>query len=141
MKTRVVRMTIITFIFAASLYAQDSLKKYPTNEVRIAYAKKNILMGLRSGNAGVVEASLILAAKIKIKFPETKIAELQTVIDSIALIGSSNVLRYKAYLASNICADPEWFSKENIFLQPESEIFFISASQRLQDKLLQTNSF
>jgi hypothetical protein len=141
MKTRFVIMVIVTFAFAALMVAQDTVKKFPTNQVRIAYAKKNILMGLRSGNAGLIEASLMLISKIKMDFPETNVAEVRTVIDSLALASPSGTLRYKAYLASNICANPEWFLMENTILQIEAEIFFIAASQRLQNKLLQTNSF
>ncbi len=141
MRTRVIKLSIVAMMFALSMNAQDSSKKYATNEARVAFAKKNILMGLRSGNHGVIEASLILIAKIKMEFSETSVIEVRPVIDSIALACHSGVLRYKAYLTANICADPEWFSTENTLRQTETEVFFISASQRLQNKLLGMNSY
>lgn len=138
MKTRILIMSIVTFAFAASMVAQDSVKKFPTNEVRIAFAKKNIIMGLRSDNAGLIEASMILISKIKMSFPETNVAEIRTVIDSLALASPSGTLRYKAYLASNICADPEWFAIDNALYTLETDWFFASASRLLGQKMLAT---
>lgn len=138
MKTRVVIMSIVTFAFAVSMCAQGSPKKYPTTEARIAYAKKNILMGLRSGNAGVVEGSLILIAKIKMKSPETNIAELKTVIDNIDFTNFSNALRYKANVTSFICAYPEWFAIDSALYALETDWFFASAARLLQQKMLST---
>ncbi|MDP1678211.1 MAG: hypothetical protein Q8L88_15245 [Bacteroidota bacterium] len=138
MKTRIVILLIVTFAFAVSLYAQDSLKKFSTNERRIAFAKKNIIMGLRSGNTGLMEASLILIAKIKMRFPEINITEVKTVVDSIAFTNSSYALQYKAYLASNICAYPEWFVIDNTLYNLETDWFFASVARRLQQKMLAT---
>lgn len=141
MRPRIWKISIVAMIFVISINAQDSLKKYATDEARVAFAKKNILMGLRSGNYGVIEASLILIAKIKMDFSKTSVTEVRPVIDSIVLSCPSGVLRYKAYLTSNICADPEWFSTENTLQQTGTAVFFISASQCLRSKLLGVNSY
>ncbi len=134
-------MTIVTMVIAISLNAQESPKKYSVSEARITTITKNILMGLRSGNKGVIEASLILIAKIKMNFPQTNITKIKNVIDSIAFSSSNDTLRYKAYLTSNICADPEWFSTESTLQQVSEDVFFISASQRLQNKLFGISTF
>ena len=141
MITRITIIVIVTMVFAVSLFTQDSLKKCPISEARIASVNKNILMGLRSGNKGVIEASLILIAKIKMFFPLTNIAEIRTVIDSLAITSSSDTLRYKAYLTSNICTDPEWFSTEKSMNTLELDQFYKTAAQRLQNKMLGMNSF
>jgi hypothetical protein len=139
MNTIIVITTVCVLVFSESTSAQNIPLKYSTTEAKIAFWEKNILMGLRSDNEGLIESSLILIARIKLDFPETNIAEVQTVIDSIAFAGSSNTLRYKAYLTSTICTNPLWFSPENRSQATEQGGFFLSASQQLQDKLFGVN--
>jgi len=141
MNAIVTLLIIFILSFTGSIRAQHNVLKYPTTEAKIAYAKKNVLMGLRSGNNGLIEASLILIARIKMNFPETNIAEVKPVIDSIAFTKSSGALQYEAYLTTNICSDPEWFSADTTVRHSKPEVFFLSVSQRLQSKLLGMNSF
>jgi len=141
MKKMMTVIAIIFILFATGMNAQESRTKISMNEKRVASAKKNALMGLRSGNNGLIEASLILIARIKMNFPETNIAEVKPVIDSIAFTKFSGALQYEAYLTTNICSDPEWFSADSMVRHSELEVFFLSVSQRLQNKLLGMNSF
>lgn len=131
-------LAFVTIAFVVSIYAQDSSRKIPLSKSQIAFAKKNLLMGLRSGNNGVMESSLILISKIKINFCETNVAEIRNVIDSLALASPSGAFRYKAYLVSNICAYPEWFAIDNALNTLERDLFFVSASRLLQQKMLAT---
>ncbi len=139
MNTTVSFIIILNIFVASLLNAQDVPLKYPTIESKIAFGKKNILLGLRSNNVGVIEASLLLMAKIKLDFPESNTSDVQPVLDSLALLGSSSALRYKAYLISNICDNPQWFSKEDMLWSSETNGFFLSASRHLQNKLLGIN--
>lgn len=134
MKTIII--VIFIMAFAGYIHAQGDFVKHQSIETKIARGKKNILAGLRSENSGLIESSLVLIAKIKLAYPETNVADVQAVVDSIVIAGSSSTLRYKAYLTSNICADPEWFSAETILPITTVDEFFLSASQRLQNKLL-----
>lgn len=140
MKITGVFIIILNIFAASSINAQEVQLKYPTIESKIAFGKRNILLGLRSENVGLIEASLLLMAKIKLDFPETNTSDVQPVLDSLALMGSSSVLRYKSYLTSNICTNPEWFSMENMLRTTETEGFFLSASQQLQNTLLGMNT-
>ena len=136
MKTITTILVVFVMVFAGYIHAQNDFVKHQPLETKIAKGKKNILTGLRSENSGLIESSLVLIAKIKLSFPETNVSDVQTVVDSIAIAGSSATLRYKAYLTLNICADPEWFSAETILPITTVDEFFLSASQRLQNKLL-----
>ena len=139
MKTRIVIMSIMTLAFAVSMCAQGSLAKRPTAEARFDNAKKNIFMGLRSGNAGVVEGSMILIAKIKMTSPETNIVVLKSIIDSIAFTSSSpQDLRYRANVISYILGNPEWFAIDNTLNVLETDWFFASAARLLQNRMLST---
>jgi hypothetical protein len=138
MKTRVLVTSIIIILLAAPIYAKDSSEKYPLNEGQIAFAKENILMGLRSGNSGLMEACFMLISKIKMSYRETNVAEILTVIDSLALASPSFVLRYKAFLVSNICAHPEWFDIDNALDASKADNFFASAARLLQQKMFPT---
>lgn len=136
MKTKVLVTSIIIILFVAPIHAKDSSKKCPVKENQIAFVKKNILMGLRSDNAGLMESSLILISKIKMYYHETNVTEIQTVIDSLAHASPSGVLRYKAFLVSNICSYPEWFAIDNTLNTLELDVFFVSASSILRNKML-----
>jgi len=88
-------------------------------------------MGLRSDNSGLIESCLILVSKIKMCYYETNIAEILTVIDSLALASPSGVLRYKAFIVSNICTQPERFDTENELITRNADYFFASAARLL----------
>lgn len=138
MKTRVLLTSITIILFTAPIYTMDSSEKYSLNESQIAFAKKNILMGLRSGNSGLMESCLILVSKIKLCYYETNVAEILTVIDSLAIESPSRVLQYKVFLVSNICAHPEWFAIDNALYTRKADGFFGTAARLLQQKMLAT---
>ena len=137
MKTVVLVISITIILVTAPLYAKDSSEKYALNEGQISFAKKNILMGLRSDNSGLIESCLILVSKIKMYYHETDVAEILTVIDSLAFTSPSGVLRYKAFIASNICTQPEWFDIDNDIYTRNAERFFASAARLLQKQYFQ----
>jgi hypothetical protein len=138
-KTRAAVISIMTLALAVLMSAQGSRAMYATAGAQFAYAKKNISMGLRSGNDGVVEGSMILIAKMKMTSPESNIAELKTIIDSIAFApSSSRVLRYEAHVASCSCEFPEWFAMNETLYALEMDRFFASAGRLLQDTVLST---
>jgi len=120
--------------------AQLIAQKYGTERARIDYAKKNIAYGLRSENNGVVESVLILVAKLKMSHPPENIANLLSIVDSLSTSGESGVLRYKAYIISNICADPAWFAEEDLLHMPTPDQFFVAAARRLENKMLGISS-
>ncbi|MDD8019451.1 MAG: hypothetical protein PHP42_13845 [Bacteroidota bacterium] len=142
MKTRIAMIALAVMIAVSTMAAQESFpaKNYALNKKQTECAKKNIMMGLRSGNDGVAEAALMLIAKIKIQEPAVRSVEIQKVVDSLAVSSPSNAMRYKAYIVSNICIDPEWYAQDNKVVASKTETFFIAAAQRMQYKLFGTSS-
>jgi hypothetical protein len=138
MKTKALVTSIIIILIAAPIYANDFSDTYTPNDAHISFAKKNILMGLRSGNFGLMESCLILVSKIKLSYHETNVTEILTVIDSLALANPSGVLRYKAFIVSNICMQPEWFAMDNTLCTSKDDTFFASAARLLNNKMFST---
>lgn len=139
MKFRIVIMVIIMVSAATVMQAQQALK-FKTMESRLAYAQKNMALGLRSENPGVVESTMMLVAKMKMIYPSVSIAALLPIIDSIVVAGASPSLRYKAYLVSNICSLPSWFAADRSLETLQPDLFYNSAALRLQQKMLDIGS-
>ena len=127
-------------ILAMTLYAQESSEKKQISKSRLERAKKNIATGMRSTNDGLMEASFILAAKMKMKYPEVPIVELKSILDSISVTNGSEAIRYKAYLSSHICSDPDWFATDSAVASADAEHFFPVAARRLQQKMFGMNN-
>lgn len=142
MKTRIAFAAITIMIVVAQIFAQEvqPAKKFTTKEARYTFAKKNVMLGLHSNNNGVIESAMMLIAKIKMSEPSLKVTELQYVLDSLSVAHPSGAMRYKAFLTSNICSNPEWYSQENTAQTNEPEAFFIAVSQSLQKKMFGMNS-
>ncbi len=140
MKTRALQCIAAMMIVGTVLTAQPPIKILDAKEKRLEYAKKNFIMGLRSDNYGVIESTLMMIAKMKITNRFTGISDLQLVIDSLSIASPLPSLRYKAFLVSAVCSDPEWFSAETRLNTSEMELFFLNTSQRLQQKMLGLSS-
>lgn len=117
-----------------------SQPKAALTEQRLAYAQKNMIVGLRSGNTGVVESTMMLVAKVKLYCPARDVDGLLKIVDSLSVAGHSASLRYKAYVISNICADPLWFAHEPSLQSLDPDRFYVDAAQRLQQKMLGISS-
>ncbi len=124
------------------MHAQDSLtkKNFYVKRSQIEIVKKNCTMGLRSGNEGLISATLLMIARVKLLDTTINVAELRTVIDSLSVAHPSAGIRYEAYLTSALCGDPEWFSTGANLLNADAEQFFPLASQRLHDKFFRISS-
>ncbi|MCK9410430.1 MAG: hypothetical protein M0R68_14980 [Bacteroidetes bacterium] len=123
-----------TILFAAVVL--QAQQKFSTAGARIAYAQKNMIVGLHSDNPGVVESTMMIVAKMKMIYLFVKIPVILSVIDSIATAHTSASLRYKAFLVANICADPAWFAQKHILETSETDLFYNSAAKHLQHKML-----
>jgi len=139
--TKAAIAALAALITASVSFGQEPVKRFATLEQKIEYAKKNYLMGLRSDNTGLVESCIKMVAKTKLLMPKTDTEELQEQLDELSVKHPSAKVRYKAYIVSNICANPEWFAQELNVANADEEQFFINAAQRLQQKLLGASSF
>lgn len=73
-------------------------------------------------------------AKLSMAYPGNDIAETKRVIDSLAIHAGTPSVRYMAYLASNVCQNPEWFAKKGI---ADSGTGFLEAvDEQLHERIL-----
>ena len=77
-------------------------------------------------------------AEIKMCYPGNNIAETKEVIDSLAVHANVPSVRYKAYLASNVYDNPEWFADKGI-IKSDNE-FFESVEVQLHERILGTRT-
>ena len=140
MKTRIAIAVIAMMIALQCGTAGEPAKRFATTEQKIEFAKKNIMNGLRSENAGVMESAMRLTAVMKMRYPATDVSDLVVVIGEIAAKHPSGTTRYKAYIASSICSEPDWYAKEQNVTTATDEDFFRAASARLNQKLFSNNS-
>ncbi|MFA6469068.1 MAG: hypothetical protein WCW35_09225 [Bacteroidota bacterium] len=140
MKKNILIVFAAIFVFASAIPAQSALQKQTISERRMELARKNIITGLRSDNDGVIEGSMILAAKMKLIEPSADIQQIIFIVDRIASANVTPALRFKAYLVSNICAHPSYFDREELLNAPDTALFFTLAAQRFQHMMLGMSS-
>ncbi|MHB1049308.1 MAG: hypothetical protein ACYC09_04435 [Bacteroidota bacterium] len=140
MKTRTIAMVAIAVMIAVQFGAAgEKGKKFATADEKVTFATKNLIKGLNSANPGVVEASIRLTAQMKMRYPEANVTVLQDILNAISTNHKSGCVRYQAYIASNICSDPAWFTNDESVVSADQENFFRAASNRLQQRLYTTN--
>jgi hypothetical protein len=140
MKTTILFLTITILLAAQCGFGAGPNKKVFGFAERIEIAKGNCVMGMKSENDGLVKGCIALAAKIKLRIPSTDIEEIEKMLTELSEEHFSPVVRYEAYIALQICNDPEWFAEDTHVTTAENEQFFIAAANRLQQKLFGLNS-
>jgi hypothetical protein len=140
MKTRIVMMTAITVIAMQFISAREPAKRFNTEEQKVAYATKNLLIGLRSTNPGVIESAIRVTAQMKMRYLAADVSELVKDINALWQKYPSGTMRYKAYIALSICENPEWFANENSIVTANEENFFQAASTHMQKHLLSASA-
>ena len=128
-KQTAVAMVMMVAIMSMAAAGQSTAKK-------IEAAGKNYVVGMRSGNQGLTESSMMQIAKIKIRYPRADFADAKRIIDSLAVNSTSPSTRYKAYLASNVCDDPKWFAKKDHAAYADNDEFFSSVWSHMQERAL-----
>jgi len=140
MKTRIALITAITVMAIQFTLSGEPVKKFATEEKRIAFATKNLLTALQSANTGLVESSMRLTAQMKMRYPATDISKCAEILNDLAQNHPSGVTRYKAYIALSICENPDWYANETTLATADEENFFQIASNHMQEYLLSANS-
>jgi hypothetical protein len=145
-KEKTLKITIAVLALAIFTTVNSGFSKEPSGNVatvreQIESATRNYAAGLQSENTGIVESSIQRIAKMKLQVPSTNTDDLQKQLNRLSLTHQSAIVRYKAYLASSICADPEWFNREKSLVDADEQLFFIYAAERLQRKVFGANSY
>lgn len=145
MKTRITLLIIMLILFAGSrLAAQNPNEGFTTDGMTLGNATgkkldlaiQNYIMGLKSGNDGLVESSLYYATRLRIAYPGIDLKELETTIDELVTRGRTPSIRYMAYLSSTLYASPSLVNREDLEQTPDITTFFASVSEQLQSRLI-----
>ena len=109
-------------------------KAYAT--ANIAQAKKGFLWSTKSDNNGVVEAALAHITHMRIMLPEEDMKNLESAVTLFVRGGQTPVIRYKAYLASLVFANPGMFRSTATETYNGCNEFFCAIATQLQQSLL-----
>ena len=142
MKKNLMIAAIGILFITVQIFAQETQKRtsLPSLEKRIESGKKNVLVALHSENDGVIESAIMFTAKLKLVDPSVEITKLQNVLEELSTTHPSATIRYKAFLASNLCNNPALYTQENLLQTNIPETFFHAVSQCLQKKIFGMNS-
>jgi hypothetical protein len=99
-------------------------------------AKKNFLWTLQSENDGVVESALAHVTQMRIMVPGEDMKAIETVLNRLAINGRTQVIRYKAYLATQVFASPGLFREVAGTSYESGDQFFTALASRLQQTML-----
>ena len=102
----------------------------------IQNAKRNYLWTLQSDNDGVVESALAYVVQLRIILPREDMKAIESVVGDLALNGPTPVIRYKAYLATQVFANPQTFCEVASANYASSDQFFSALGLRLQQTML-----
>jgi len=141
MKTRTAVVAMALIVAVTYGFSGEPGSSFPTVEKKIEHALKNMKIALQSGNRGLVKSVMVGISKIKMAYPSTDVSEVKEILDEMAYEEPSGTVRYEAYLASAICTEPTWYATDEQVSNSDPEHFFIAASNRLQQKLLSSNSY
>ncbi|MDP1678115.1 MAG: hypothetical protein Q8L88_14765 [Bacteroidota bacterium] len=139
MKTRIAMMTAIVIITMQFTFAGEPAKRFTTEDQKVAFATKNLLIGLRSTNLGVIESAIRVTAQMKMRYVAADVSKLVKEMNTVWQKHPSGTIRYKAYIAMSICENPEWYANENSIVTANEENFFQAASVHMQKHLLSVN--
>jgi hypothetical protein len=139
MKKQIAIAAAVLFFAVQITAAQTPAVKLSTEEKRVAFAAKNLLNGLQSGNTGVIESAMRLTALMTMRYPAADVNNLVEAINTISMTHPNGSTRYKAYITLSICQNPEWYAGETSIIGADEENFFRAASARLQTQLLSVN--
>lgn len=122
---------------SATLQVFSDLKSY--EDCDMGRYESNYLGSLNySACNTIVESGLAQVAMIKLAQPNTELKKLKQQIDELVVNGATARIRYKAYLASIVFAQPEIFFTEKHGTYMNGEELFTALAERLQKELLAT---
>ena len=128
------KQTAVAIVMMVAMVSMAAASQSTTKNIEAA--GKNYVIGMRSGNQGLAESSLMQIAKIKMRYPRADFADAKHVIDSLAVNSTSPSVRYKAYLTSNVCDDPKWFAMKDHAAYADNDEFFSSVWSHMQERAL-----
>lgn len=139
-KKHLVLAALMIFAMSSLLQAQyfyPVLKKYTASgkeRVDRAYADC-----LSTRHNGIVEEALAIVTMMKLDLPADEFPRIKGEIDDLAAYGATPVIRYKAYLAEAVFADPAIFKEEASHQYGDRDALFRALADRIAKTLLTSN--
>jgi hypothetical protein len=100
---------------------------------------QNYAADLASQNKGLVESALAIVSMVKLDLPLEKLPMVKEKIEDLIVSGETPVIRYKAYLAGAVFADPAMFRQESSHTYENTDDFFNALAGKLSHTLLSLN--
>jgi hypothetical protein len=97
---------------------------------------KNYAIALSADNNGLNESALAVVAMVKLDLPEEEFSMIKKEIDRLVTNGTTPVIRYKAYLAKAVFANPAMFKEEAARRYSDRDVFFSALAGRMTKVLL-----
>ena len=107
-------------------------KKKNSSGLDFQKIERNYLVCLSSRNSGIVESALGHVIYMRIAFPKEDFREVQTRLFDLASRGYTRAIRYKAYVALHVFADPQAFVKALESKDVKSDKFFTDLVSRFE---------
>lgn len=92
--------------------------------------------GLKSGNEGVVEASITFSTFLRVADPQLDLSDIRQELEKVAVSGRTPALRYKAYLATMVFENPQAFKSAWSVEGPDGSRFFTAVAEQVSRTLL-----
>jgi hypothetical protein len=123
---------ISTFSQAQTFFPVDQ-KFSPAEKERV---DKNYAHSLSYTNEGILESALAVVTMMKLDLPAAEFSRTKDELDRLAMDGTTPVIRYKAYLAEAVFANPAMFKEETARQYRDEDAFFSALAQRMTKTLL-----
>ncbi len=100
---------------------------------------KTYAAALSSKHNGFIESALAIVTMIKLDIPADEFPAIKDEIESLVVNGTTPVIRYKAYLAEAVFANPAMFKAEATRQYSDRDAFFSALAERMSKTLLSSN--
>jgi hypothetical protein len=97
---------------------------------------KSYAIALSEDNNGLNESALAVAAMVKLDLPADEFPMIKKEIDRLVTAGATPVIRYKAYLAEAVFANPLMFQEAAARQYSDRDVFFSALAERMTKVLL-----
>ncbi len=88
---------------------------------------------------GLTESALAIVTQVKLDTPADEYSNIREKIEELAKEGATQVIRYKAYLASVVFATPLMFGSEAVRAYESEDAMFSAIAERISKTLLSSN--
>jgi hypothetical protein len=141
MKTKHVVLTALMICAITGLLQAQTF--YPVLKNSSAAYKERLdkcyAISLSYDNNGLVESALAIVTMMKLDVPGDEFSRIKDEIDDLAVDGATPVIRFKAYLADAVFANPAMFKEEAARRYDDPDALFSALAERLTKTLLSSN--